>query len=283
MAQTRERPAVEVVRERLTAAIAALRDEDAYRDWLDTRAQFHSYSFRNTLLIWRQKPHATRVASYGAWRKLGYQVTRGSKGALIFVPIRRKVEDEETGEKRLRVVGFGKGYVFDVSDVEPIEGKAKPLSLPSEGVAGESHARYLPRLEALVGELGYGVERRAIQIADGFCDPRARVICLRAGMPANEQVQVLVHELAHALGITYEDYPRPTAEVMAEAAAYIVCTGLGLDVDRASVPYIAGWHDAAADEIEAHAEAIDAIARRIEQAAHDDEREAAAQALPVAA
>lgn len=283
MAQTKERPGVEAARDRLTEAIAALRDEDAFRDWLEVRAQFHRYSLNNTLLIWTQKPDATCVNSYRRWQKLGYQVKRGSKGALIFVPLTRTERDEETGEDRRVLVAFGKGYVFDLADVEPIPGQAKPLTPPGEGVQGETHAHSLPRLEALAQELGYEFTYEPTGWhAEGYCDHRAKRIVIGPA-DANAQVRVGVHELAHALGITYEDYPRPVAEVMADAAAYIVCAGIGLDVSKASVPYIAGWHDAAEDEISAHAEVIDRIARRIERAVHADDREAATDALPAAA
>ena len=32
-------------------------------------AKFHSYSFANSILIRMQKPDATRVADYHAWKK----------------------------------------------------------------------------------------------------------------------------------------------------------------------------------------------------------------------
>jgi len=76
-----------------------------------------------------------------------------------------------------------------------------------------------------------------------------------------------VHELAHALGIGYEQYGREQAEVLVDSVTYIVCSSVGLEVGGESIPYIAGWgEDGALDAIREYAETIDAIARRVEDA-----------------
>ena len=38
-----------------------------FQEWLDVQSRFHDYSYRNTLLIKRQCPEATRVAGYQTW------------------------------------------------------------------------------------------------------------------------------------------------------------------------------------------------------------------------
>ena len=76
-----------------------------------------------------------------------------------------------------------------------------------------------------------------------------------------------MHELAHAHGVTYKDYSRGEAEVIAETAATIVCGSIGLDTSGESIPYIAGWgEDGDLEAIRKHAETVDAIARSIETA-----------------
>jgi len=39
-----------------------------FQEWLEVQSHFHDYSYRNTLLITRQCPHATRVAGYRTWQ-----------------------------------------------------------------------------------------------------------------------------------------------------------------------------------------------------------------------
>ena len=102
----------------------------------------------------------------------------------------------------------------------------------------------------------------------GWCDPDRKEIVLATG-PANRQIRMLVHELAHALGLGYAQYGREQAEVLVDCVTYVVCSATGLDVGGESIPYIAGWgEDGALDAIRDYAETIDTIARRIEDANH---------------
>jgi hypothetical protein len=122
-------------------------------------------------------------------------------------------------------------------------------------------------LQQLARELGYRVEIRDLPDGPGgWCDHKHKQIVVAIG-PANRQVRTLVHELAHALGVGYEQYGRERAEVLVDCVTYIVCSSVGLDVGSESIPYVAGWgEDGALDAIREYAETIDAIARRIEHA-----------------
>ncbi len=44
----------------------------------------------NVLLIAAQRPDATAVAGFGAWKALGRQVDKGSKGIAILAPLTRR-------------------------------------------------------------------------------------------------------------------------------------------------------------------------------------------------
>lgn len=76
------------------------------------------FSPRNQMLIIMQRPTATRVAGFHAWRALGRQVRKGAKGIAIMIPLTRKAEADE-GEAPAKGVRFGTGYVFDIGDTEP--------------------------------------------------------------------------------------------------------------------------------------------------------------------
>ena len=75
-----------------------------------------------------------------------------------------------------------------------------PVEPPAEPIEGDRHAHLIPRLTALAGELGYGVEIRALPEhgPGGWCDAEHQQIVVAAG-PANRQVRTLVHELAPRL------------------------------------------------------------------------------------
>jgi Putative metallopeptidase family (DUF6782) len=140
-------------------------------------------------------------------------------------------------------------------------------ALIARGAAAEVSAPgFLERLQAFAREIDFAVAFEPISGgAGGWCDPKRRRIVVDAGLPANAQVRVLVHELAHALGVGYEQFGRARAEVIVDTVTFVVCRAVGLRVDGESVPYVAGWgEDGALDAVLEFAETIDAVARRLE-------------------
>lgn len=81
------------ITEKLEANVRELFDSDKYKTWLSTMSKFYNYSLNNTLLIAMQKPDATYVASYNAWRdKFGRNVKKGEHGIQIFAPCKYKAK-----------------------------------------------------------------------------------------------------------------------------------------------------------------------------------------------
>jgi hypothetical protein len=176
--------------------------------------------------------------------------------------------------------------VFDVSQTDPLpDTEPVPLAPPCRPIEGDTHAHLLTPLDRLAGELGYSVTQRPLECsADGWCDSNEQEIVVNSGLPANAQVRVLVHEIAHALGVGYRDYGRQRAEVLVDTVTYIVCGSVRLDVSGSSVPYIAGWGEAGElDAIRGYAEMIDEIARRIDDCIAQHQPDADATATSVAA
>ena len=100
----------------------------------------------------------------------------------------------------------------------------------------------------------------------GVCWPERRLIGLRCGQSPNAELAVLTHEVAHALGIGYRSHGRERAECIVECATYMALAKEGLDVEAASVPYIASWAKDSDDVIESDAAEIERIAERLERA-----------------
>jgi len=146
--------------------------------------------------------------------------------------------------------------------------RARPLEPPTQPITDDSNRRLLGPLHALAGELGYRVdEREDSGAADGWCDHDNKLIVVAGHLAGNAKAGVLLHELAHALGIGYADYGRARAEVLVDAVTYIVCAGAGLEVSVESVPYVAGWgQEDAVAAVHQFAGTIDTVARRVEHA-----------------
>jgi hypothetical protein len=152
------------------------------------------------------------------------------------------------------------------------------LEPPSEPITGDSHAHLLDPLGRLAAELDFTMDHGPLDgSADGWCDPAKRQIVVNANLSGNAKVRVLVHELAHALGVGHREHGRRRAEVIVDTVTYVVCGSLGLDTSGSSVPYIAGWGEGGElDAIRGCARTIDEIARRIEDSMRvEDEDEPA--------
>ena len=266
-------------RERLEQATAELLTSEGWRRWLRTRSVLHGYSLTNTLLI-AQQCHArgiepTYVAGFKAWLRLGRCVRKGEKGLRIWAPMRINVRDQDSDETDERKLRFRVTTVFDVSQTEPLpDVEPAPLSPPgAEGIGGDSHAHLLPALEQLAADSGYTLTwvDQLPGGAKGHCHRGAHKIEVLAGLPGNDRVQVLIHELCHMLvgeGGELSGFSYGLEEVVVESATFVACASTGLATDVESVPYIAGWagDQEPAKVVREAAEAIDTLARLIEAA-----------------
>jgi hypothetical protein len=272
-------------RDRLEQAARQLLSSDGWQRWVKVRSRngLARYSMGNQLLIALQAPDARFVAGFHAWKDLGRRVSKGAKAIRILAPMPLRDRDTDAvdggqGADKPRVL-FKAVPVFDVAATEPIPGR-EPVALepPTEPITGDSHADLLDPLGRLAGELGFRVEQRPLDgAADGWCDAKRRLIVVNELLPANGRVRVLVHEIAHAVGIGYADRGRARAEVMVDCVTYIVLAQLGLDTSGESIPYVAGWgEDGALEALQADAQTIDEVARQIETALLGTEQRQAA-------
>ena len=88
MADTKtEKQKVQEITEKLEQGSKELFESDKYKNYLNTMSKFHIFSFNNTLLIAMQKPDATLVAGFQAWKKnFERHVKKGEKGIRILAP-----------------------------------------------------------------------------------------------------------------------------------------------------------------------------------------------------
>ena len=244
--------------EQLQTGIEELYQSEKYKQYLDTMSKFHSYSVNNCLLIAMQKPDASLVAGYTAWRdKFHRQVLKGEKGITIIAPspyrkthevavkgtdgqpVLDKDGNPVTEEREYVHQAFRIAKVFDVSqtDGEPLPALTTELKDPVEGFDD-----YLDVLKAMAP-----VPVRFDHIesgAKGYYSPVRQEIVIQRGMPEEQTLKTILHECAHAqLGHGGEDdhFDRHTKEVQAESVAYVCCKALGFDTSEYSFGYIAGW------------------------------------------
>ncbi len=222
--------------EQLVEALNAGHSEALTR-YLEGMAKFRTYSFLNVLLILKQCPNARRVAGYRTWHSFGRQVKQGEKGIMILAPLFRK-QNKTTNvaaatEDAPKVAGFRAVYVWDEQQTT---GKA----LPQIGSVTGDPSRYLERLEEYVRAGGIRLEYSSeIAPAKGMAE-KGKITLLPEQTPA-ETFATLVHELAHSelhFGERRADTDKRIRETEAEAVAFVVCSGIGLETGTAAADYV---------------------------------------------
>jgi hypothetical protein len=238
--------------ERLEHGVRAIQDSNTFKAFLALAGRFHSYSWRNWVLIFSQRPSATRIAGYNAWRKLGRQVLKGETGIRILAPIVKKApsanstaeadlgcEDAREEHKHQHITGFRIVSVFDISQTEGDELAHVPVPI----LQGDEGAELYGRLMAVARPRFAVVDNVPIDIkAVGYWDPIRCEIHIDPSHSQLQRAKTLAHELAHALaghGTKGDQTDRHEAETVAEAVAFIVCDQFGLDTSERSFPYIA--------------------------------------------
>ena len=266
---TSEKPAEKLkeITDRLEQGIAELFDSERYREYLKVMSKFHNYSFNNTLLIAMQKPDASLVAGFSAWKNnFGRNVMKGQKGIKIIAPspfkIRQEVEKIDphtqkpiigkdgkpvTEEKEVTIPAYKVVSVFDVSQTE---GKELP-DIAVDELTGDVD-RYKDFFAALEKTSPVPIAFENIEGGShGYYHLEDKRIAINEGMSELQTLKTAIHEIAHAKlhdidlnAPKDEQQPhvdRRTREVEAESVAYTVCQHYGLDTSDYSFGYVAGW------------------------------------------
>lgn len=198
--------------------------------FLQAMGRFRRYSFQNLCLITSQRPTATHVAGFHAWRTLGRSVRKGEKGIVILAPIVVKRIADDDGAAA-RVAGFRAAYVFDIAQTD---GQPLPQAAAASGDPGAS----LIRLRAAIQSRGIAIEEVA-ELSGAVGMSLGGRIQIVTGLSGAEAFVVLVHEFAHELlHRTGERPSRDTRELEAEAVAFVVGESIGLQVGDAARDYI---------------------------------------------
>ena len=266
---TSEKPAEKLkeITDRLEQGIAELFDSERYKEYLKVMSKFHNYSFRNTVLIAMQKPDASLLAGFSAWKNnFERNVMRGQKGIKIIAPSPYKIKQEMqkidphtqkpiigkdgkpvTEEKEVTIPAYKVVSVFDVSQTE---GKELP-DIAVDELTGDVD-RYKDFFAALEKTSPVPIAFENIEGGShGYYHLEDKRIAINEGMSELQTLKTAIHEIAHAklhdIDLNApEDEQKPrvdrrTREVEAESVAYTVCQHYGLDTSDYSFGYVAGW------------------------------------------
>ena len=255
------------ITDRLEQGIKELFESERYKEYLRVMSKFYNYSFNNTMLIAMQKPDASYVAGFNAWKNnFQRNVIKGEKGIRILAPAPFKVKREMekldpqtqqpiigkdgkpvTEEQEVTIPAFKVVSVFDVSQTE---GKELP-NIGVDELTGdvEQYKDFFAALER-TSPVPIGFEKIESG-AHGYYHLEEKRIAIDEGMSELQTLKTAIHEVSHAKlhdidlnAPKDEQQVRPdrrTREVEAESVAYTVCQHYGLDTSDYSFGYVAGW------------------------------------------
>jgi len=256
---------VKAITAKLEQGVKDVFESGRFQDYLNVMSKFHNYSFNNTMLIMMQKPEATLVKGFQAWRKdFERNVNKGEKGIQILAPSFFKKEEEQ--QKRdpvtdeplydkdgkpvmetveVKIPYFKPVFVFDVSQTNGKE-------LPTFGVDElQGEVKDFEKLFQSLREISpFPISFTTLDNgAKGVCCFDSKTIEINDGMSELQTIKTAIHEIAHAM-LHDRDLNSPenapvkdanTREVEAESVAYTVAQYFGLDTSDYSLDYVTAW------------------------------------------
>ena len=265
-----------------------LEDPEQWRTWAQTMSRFPHYSPGNVLLILQQRPEATHVAGYHAWRDLGRQVQQGEQGITILAPIVRRmpVELEQPSAPKVEatsaaplpqqaVVGFKTATVFDISQTQ---GRALQLPQPKLLDSGDLDELLHHLISTAVPVPVQFAPAAQLHGANGVWSPVQQTITIAQDRSPDHQLKTLLHEWAHSVGVpdvtAALDRHTGNEEIIAETTAFVLAGRMGLDTSDYSLPYVGHWAQGDPQKVLALTQSVNqraqALSTALEQAVQND-------------
>lgn len=233
---------------------------DRWIEYLNFISSLYDYSPRNKMLIYLQMPTARHIASMKDWNtKYNRFVIKGqgAKGIKILCPATKRYDVEKI-DKNGNLIKNEKGeietekkeklYFIPVSVYDISQTQGDPVPTIANELKGKVNgsSEILQAIEKLTnipfqysndtkGAKGYFAEDKKTG---------EKEIVIKEGMSDEQTIKTALHETAHAIlhsGENYELYNSVTKELQAESIAYLVCKNLGIDTGSYSFDYLASW------------------------------------------
>lgn len=253
--------------------------EEQIKEHLRFMSNFYNYSTRNMALIDKQFMGAEAVGSFNFWKEKGASVKKGEKGIKILVPAPVKYFNYandaagkplwkqakyanasekakiENGVYATKTATFFKvGHVFEYTQTN-----AREIGLEVSAIFGRYHRdgsmendkEFIKAFEKLAENIGVKIVDNPpteLGTAKGAFYRNLNILALNPRNTMADNIPVMIHELAHAELHNRErnkererELTTNEKEFQAEMTAYVVATHYGIEMEKFSLPYLAGW------------------------------------------
>lgn len=192
--------------------------EEEWKKYLLTSARLYKYPFKDQILIYAQKPHATACAEIEIWnKKMGCWVNRGATGIALI--------DDDSPLYRLK-------YVFDVTDVHVGENGKKPILWTME----DSHkSSIMDMLDHNYGEtdLTLPFDNLIADVAENVCAVHYKKYC---------DYLVSANSNSYFENVSIETIQHEFYETLNSSMTYTLLSRTGQSTDHISFPYISHFN-----------------------------------------
>lgn len=200
-------------------AVSIGESKDAFQNYLSTLSRFERYSPHNTILIYAQKPDATRLSSYDNWLQAGTPVTKGETGISIYEPGKEYTRDDGT-----TAVSMNIKKVFDISQTSA-KGTTAPENKKDIRVLLKALMSNSPVPIKLVDPLNDKVGARY--------NEDLNVIEVSRGLDGENLFRAISNEQAYASLYKQElDKSFDDISFAAYATSYVICEKYGVDTKQ---------------------------------------------------
>ncbi len=193
-------------------------DGDKFQAFLDVQSRLDRYSAVNALLVYAQKPDASRLGDFNYWHNKNCSVRPGQTAISILEPHSYTKDDGSYG------TGYNVKKVFDISQIDT-------RRLREHQTIKNTERQILKALIAKAPVQIVGVDTIPESVPDefgSFYEPDTNLIFVRKGMEFDNTFRSLTHALAVADFTTGPDEPKDTS-FSAYCASYLLCKKYGVD------------------------------------------------------
>ena len=207
------------------ACLEVMSSPEKLYEYLMVQSSFEKYSLNNNLLVFAQKPGASKLKDFESWKKAGCYVKKGAESIMILEPY------SFTGTDGKPHRGYNAKNVFDIEDV----------NVPPEVYPEEKTYEQKKLVEALVHGAPVPIRKAEQNLGDNFAvyDAQNKVIFFKPGLEFAQVFPAIAKALAHAEMANGDvNYRVSDNEFKARCSANAIAQKYGVDLHTVDIHVI---------------------------------------------
>lgn len=188
-------------------------DGESFRQYLDVQGRFDHYSVANAVLVSAQRPEATQLKDYNAWKQSRVYVNKDAQKIVILEPSKEYTRDDGT-----KAVGYNAKVVYDISETSAKDRQqAQEPKTMRELVSAMIDASPIPFVPVADLEI------------PAYYDSKQQTIFIKTGLTEEQLFVSMAKEVSAAVFDFKHNESRDASDFKSFCVAYMVSTRYGVD------------------------------------------------------